>query len=203
MPKAVFVGVYLQRDFIESDGALPVPGADGVVQAAVRLVTHARQHQIPVVFVQDLHAEDDPSFEAFPPHCVEGTEGAALHPALEADDAPVVPEHYVPDQSPDGIHVVPSRIHRTVLFDNLNADRLLGTAGLERDDSREYVVFGLPIDVGLRGVVQQLLARGCTTIVVSDGVAALDPSRASSHLAAMAGAGAHFLTVEGVTRRYP
>ncbi len=203
MPKAVFVGVYLQRDYIDEGGALPVPGADGVLRGAVRLLSHAREHDLPVVLVQDLHAEDDPSFEAFPPHCVEGTEGAQIHPALEADDASAVPEDYAADLSLSGIHRLPSRAHRTVLFDNLNADHLLGTAGLERDEATEYVVFGLPIDVGVRGVVQQLLARRCTTIVVSDAVAALDPNRASSHLAAMAGAGAHFLTIEGVTGRYP
>ncbi len=202
MANAVFIGVYLQRDWADPEGAVPVPGAPLVVKAAVRLLSHARERGIPTFLVQDLHAEDDASFEAFPPHCVEDTAGAALHPALETRAAAIVPETHAPDFEVQAVNIVPSRSHRHVLFDNLNADRLLGSAGLEVDEEREYVVFGLPIDVGVRGVVQQLRARGRPTIVVSDGVAALDPARASSHLAAMAGVGAHFLTVDGVLQRY-
>jgi nicotinamidase/pyrazinamidase len=76
--------VDVQNDFCPG-GALPVPDGDAVVEPINRLI-----EQLPVVVAtRDWHPRDHNSFREqggpWPPHCIQGTPGAQLHPALEAD----------------------------------------------------------------------------------------------------------------------
>ena len=74
-----------QRDFTPPDGALPVPDGDAIVG---RLNALARDNRFDlVVATRDWHPADHPSFRdqggTWPEHCVQGTPGAELHPALD------------------------------------------------------------------------------------------------------------------------
>ena len=80
--------VDVQHDFLPG-GALAVPDGDAVIAA---LVAAAPTVDL-VVASRDAHPADHCSFAAqggiWPPHCVEGTHGAELHPAecvLDVDD---------------------------------------------------------------------------------------------------------------------
>lgn len=75
--------VDVQNDFC-SGGALAVPDGDAVVEPINRLI-----EQFPVVVAtRDWHPANHASFREYggpwPPHCVQGTEGAQLHPGLAA-----------------------------------------------------------------------------------------------------------------------
>lgn len=76
--------VDVQNDFC-SGGALAVPDGDAVVEPINRLMDEVGF----VVATRDWHPPDHGSFQAqggpWPPHCVQGTPGAELHPALHAD----------------------------------------------------------------------------------------------------------------------
>jgi nicotinamidase/pyrazinamidase len=78
--------VDVQNDFCPG-GALAVPDGDAVVADVNRL---AREADF-VVATRDWHPEDHGSFAerggTWPPHCVQGTPGAELHPELE--EAPI------------------------------------------------------------------------------------------------------------------
>lgn len=77
MPGKALVVIDMLRDFVDADGKLSIgPSAAGVVQAIARKVEEARREGWPVIYVCDRHAEDDPEFAMFPPHCVAGTPGA-------------------------------------------------------------------------------------------------------------------------------
>lgn len=81
--------VDVQNDFCPG-GALAVPGGDAVVEPINRLMT-----KIPfTVATRDWHPRDHGSFaEAggpWPPHCVQDTGGAQLHPKLDASAIDVV-----------------------------------------------------------------------------------------------------------------
>ena len=70
-----------QNDFT-SGGALAVPGGDEIAQPVKRLAS-----QFDHVFAtRDWHPPDHASFETeggpWPVHCVQGTHGAELHPAM-------------------------------------------------------------------------------------------------------------------------
>lgn len=199
MRRAVFIGVDLQRDFIEAEGALPVPGADKVLQAALRLKKHAAEREIPLILTQDTHGDDAPVFEAFPPHCVLGTPGHDMAPTLEISSYQQVanaPLSSIEVTAGEPL-VVHSPDHRRGMFGNMNGDKVISAA-----DAEEHVIFGLPLEIGVRALSMGLCVRKKTTIVVTDGIAHLDAERAAFHLAAMAGVGCHFLPVEAVLKRY-
>jgi nicotinamidase-related amidase len=199
MRRAVFIGIDLQRDFTDPEAAVLVPGADAAVAAARRLVAHAQQREIPLILTQDTHGDDDPVFEAFPPHAVQGTPGHDLLPDLGVSSYQQVPDQPLAsfELRPGEPVVLQTSDHRRGLFQNLNADKVLAAI-----DAEEHVIFGLPVEIGVRAAGLGLCTRGKTTILVSDALASLDPKRSAFHLAALAGSGCRFLTVEGILQRY-
>ncbi len=90
MARALVV-VDFQNDFTPG-GALGVAGGDDI---AGRVDSLARSGDFDlVVATRDWHPADHSSFAAqggrWPPHCVQGTPGAALHPALDRSLVDVV-----------------------------------------------------------------------------------------------------------------
>lgn len=61
---------------------LEVPRARDIVPAIVRRLDEARAEGVPVVYVLDRHAPDDPELEEWTSHAVEGTPGAEVWPPL-------------------------------------------------------------------------------------------------------------------------
>ena len=78
--KTVFFDIDTQIDFLYPAGALYVPGAERIVPAIARLNRYAAAHGFPVVSDMDAHAENDPEFRVWPPHCVAGTPGRPSRP---------------------------------------------------------------------------------------------------------------------------
>ncbi len=80
-----FVLVDAQVDFFPG-GALPVPGGDAILPAVNAALAAAARCGVEVVASRDWHPPDHGSFTTrggpWPPHCVRGTAGAELHPAL-------------------------------------------------------------------------------------------------------------------------
>jgi len=101
----VLIIVDVQNDFCPG-GALAVPHGDAIVPAVNRLAAQFAH----VVLTQDWHPRGHSSFASshpgkqpfeaielaygqqilWPDHCVQGTQGAALHPALEVPHAELV-----------------------------------------------------------------------------------------------------------------
>jgi nicotinamidase-related amidase len=71
------------NDFVREDGALPVPGANKLIEPINKLIGEFRERKEPIIFVQDSHDEDDREFKAWPKHAVEGTEGAEVIKELD------------------------------------------------------------------------------------------------------------------------
>jgi len=105
MANEVLIVVDMQNDFCEG-GALGIAGANAIVPAVNRLIDR-HDH---VVLTQDWHPAGHASFASsyvdaapfssvkfpygpqtlWPDHCVQGTEGAAFHPGLDATKAELV-----------------------------------------------------------------------------------------------------------------
>jgi nicotinamidase-related amidase len=84
MARALVI-VDFQNDFTPPSGSLAVPGGDAI---AGRVDQLARSGGFDlVVATRDWHPADHGSFAAqggpWPEHCVQGTEGAELHPGLD------------------------------------------------------------------------------------------------------------------------
>ena len=65
----VFVDVDTQRDFLDPDGALFIAGSGAIRPNLARLTRFARAQGIPILATACAHAEGDPEFAVFPPHC--------------------------------------------------------------------------------------------------------------------------------------
>jgi nicotinamidase/pyrazinamidase len=77
--------VDVQNDFC-AGGALAVPDGDAVIPVLNDWIAAAAATGAPVFASRDWHPANHVSFQAqggpWPPHCVQGTQGAAFHPEL-------------------------------------------------------------------------------------------------------------------------
>ncbi|MHA1222652.1 MAG: cysteine hydrolase family protein, partial [Candidatus Heimdallarchaeaceae archaeon] len=81
--KIVFWDVDTQRDFIEPNGKLYVPGAELLKENLGKLTQHARLQNIRILGSVDYHSDTDPEIdkenpdykETFPPHCLQNDPG--------------------------------------------------------------------------------------------------------------------------------
>jgi nicotinamidase/pyrazinamidase len=90
MSRALVV-VDVQNDFTEG-GRLAVAGGSAVAAAITRHVREAGSDYAHVVATRDHHVDPGGHFsptpdflETWPPHCVVGTDGVELHPALDRE----------------------------------------------------------------------------------------------------------------------
>jgi len=87
--------VDMLNDFLDDQGALYCGyEAERIIPTVIEAIEDHLKEDQPVVFLQDTHGENDPEFELFPPHCVEGTWGHQLIPVLvdytKSDNAYVI-----------------------------------------------------------------------------------------------------------------
>lgn len=82
MTRIIFWDEDTQRDFMEPDGKLYVPGAEHIVPNLEKLTRCAREYGVQIVAVMCDHTEADaeissaPDYQTtFPPHCMRGTRG--------------------------------------------------------------------------------------------------------------------------------
>ena len=81
----VFWEVDPQADFMLPGGKLYVPGAERLLPNIRKLTDAARQGRVFLVSHGCYHAQDDPEFQTFPPHCIKGTPGSAFVPEALTD----------------------------------------------------------------------------------------------------------------------
>lgn len=177
--------VDFQNDFM-SGGALEVPDADEIAPLIDRLAADVNC----VVATRDWHPEDHSSFRTqggpWPVHCVQGTPGATLHPAMQqiAIDAVVDVGLGRDDEG----------------FSAFEKSRL---AEILRDqDVKDLYICGVATDYCVRATALGAFEEGFTVTVVTDAVRAIDrrPGDGARALAEMADAGARLATVETLAR---
>ncbi len=83
MKKALLI-IDMLNDFVQPGAPLEVPETRSIVNAIQSQITEARENNVPVIYICDNHAPDDPEFSrmGWPPHAVRGTSGAEVIAAL-------------------------------------------------------------------------------------------------------------------------
>lgn len=90
MSEAVLV-IDMLNDFVRADGALRCGDrVEEIVEPISRRLVQARQYGHTIIYMCDRHRPDDPEFDQFPPHAVEGTEGAEVIEELEPQEGDYV-----------------------------------------------------------------------------------------------------------------
>lgn len=93
MEKAALLVIDVQLDFCPG-GALPVPHGDAVVTVLNRYLSIFSSRGCPIFASRDWHPHDSSHFMGsggkWPPHCVQGSEGADFHPQLALPEETMV-----------------------------------------------------------------------------------------------------------------
>jgi nicotinamidase/pyrazinamidase len=183
MAKALLI-IDFQNDFTPPDGALAVAGGDEIAEPVKRLADHFEH----VFATRDWHPADHSSFETeggpWPVHCVQGTKGAELHPAMRdvEFDAIVDVGAAREDQGYSGF------------------ERSELAALLRERDVTEVAICGLATDYCVRASAIDACREGFDTVVVTDAIRAVDvePGDGDRAIAEMREAGARMVTSEEV-----
>jgi len=178
--------VDVQNDFCPG-GALPVPQGDMVAERLSRTASCFAAAGVAVVASQDWHPAVTSHFKAYggtwPPHCVQGTSGAAFHPALILPATTVVISKGVHPDS-DSYSAFDGRTAEgSSLDDILSALKI-----------RILYVGGLATDYCVRSSVLDALHAGYEVTLLVDAIAGVDLHQGDSEkaLEEMLAAGATF-----------
>ncbi|MGH2427928.1 MAG: isochorismatase family protein [Candidatus Limnocylindria bacterium] len=170
-PRAALLIVDVQNDFADPSGGLAVPGGADIIGRLNDEIGAAREAGALVVLTKDWHPESTPHFAkdggVWPVHCVAGTWGAGLHPALEAPpDAPIVRKGSNGEDGYSGF---------TMRDPISGEERPTDLEALLRDrDIQQVVVCGLATDYCVKATALDAGRLGFATTVLGDAVAAVD-----------------------------
>jgi nicotinamidase/pyrazinamidase len=158
MARALLI-IDFQNDFT-AGGALEVPDGDAIAPRVNELIASGDFDL--VVATRDWHPADHGSFTEqggpWPPHCVQGTPGAELNAALDADrvDA-IVDAGYRPD------------LEGYSGFEETNLEQLLREHAID-----EVTVVGLATDYCVRETAADALRQGLRVTVDREGIRGID-----------------------------
>jgi nicotinamidase/pyrazinamidase len=158
MSRALLI-IDFQNDFTEG-GALAVPDGDAIAPRVNELVESGDFDL--VVATRDWHPADHGSFKEqggpWPPHCVQGTPGAELHPSLPRDAVDVVINAgYEP------------HLEGYSGFEETNLEEVLREREID-----EVTVVGLATDYCVKHTAADALAEGFRVTVDRDGIRGID-----------------------------
>jgi len=191
--KTVFFDVDTQIDFLYPTGALYVPGAEKVVEQIAMLNRFAGAHGIPLVSTMDAHSEDDPEFNAWPPHCVVATTGQQKPEATLLSKRVTIPNTRV-TMNMDAQQILLEK-QTFDCFTNVNLAGLLERFGAER-----YVVYGVVTEICVKLAAFGLLKTGKRVELVTDAVRSLKDAASAEMTAAFLADGGVLTTVSVATR---
>ena len=190
----VFFDVDTQVDFLLPVGSLYVPGAEKIIPALARLYDLARTRGIPVIASADAHAEQDPEFRDWPPHCIEGTLGQKKVAETLLPGAVSIPNRN--GQLPDAWQKAPQVIVEKQTLD------VFATATVEvvlaEWPARVYRVFGVVTEYCVRMAALGLLRGGRSVEVVTDATAWLKPEDGQRALDEIVAAGGRLTTSQAL-----
>ncbi len=182
--RAALIVVDVQNDFCPG-GALPVPEGDKVVPLLNDYIETFLREGAPIYLTQDWHPADHISFKerggVWPPHCVQGTEGAAFHPGLALpEQGVIVPKGSSPNED---------------AYSGFQGTGL--AARLKRQGIRRLFIGGLATDYCVKETVLDALREGFETVLLEDASRGVEvkPGDTQRALSEMEQAGAHTVRI--------
>lgn len=182
-PGDALILVDVQHDFLPG-GALGVPEGDEVIPVLNGWIAAAEQAGVPIYASRDWHPANHVSFQAqggpWPPHCVQNTHGAEIHPDLHLPPGtPIISKATDPGEES---------------YSDFDGTDL--ALRLHQEGVRRLWVGGLATDYCVRATVLDGLAEGFDVHVIVPGVRPVDvqPGDGERALHEMAAAGAKLET---------
>ena len=190
----VFFDVDIQLDFLYPAGALYVPGAEQIVPRIAALNRHAAERGIPLISTMDAHAENDPEFRDWPPHCVAGTAGQQKPAATLLEKRAVIPSAPFGHWG-EGAQQILIEKQSVDCFTNPNLAALLDRLGAER-----CVVYGVVTEICVKNAALGLLKSGRRVDVVTDAVRSLDETKCAHFFRELAAEGGRLVTSDQIRK---
>jgi nicotinamidase/pyrazinamidase len=167
MARALLI-IDFQNDFVPG-GALPVPEGDQIAPRVSELLDSGDFDL--VVATRDWHPPDHGSFVAqggpWPPHCVQGTKGAELHPSLDRSRVDfVINAGYEP------------QLEGYSGFEETELERVLRDRGVD-----SLTAVGLATDYCVRATALEALRLGFDVTVDRRGIRGIDVTPGDSERA--------------------
>ena len=200
--QCAFYNVDTQIDFMESYGALYVPGAESIRPILSKITQYAKENNITVVNTCDFHEKDAQEFSdtpdfitTFPPHCVQGRHGFEY---IE-ETAPEAP--YVVYKSQEEVRGEILNCRNIILrknqFDVFKGNYM--TESIVKSTPDIAIVYGVATNFCVHYVVQGLLAQGKKVYVVKDAIKEIKAAKEpQSTLANWKKAGVEILTFQQI-----
>lgn len=190
--KFVLWGVDMQVDFMLPAGKLYVPGAEKLLPNINRLVDAARRDRVFLVSHGCFHTKDDPEFETFPPHCIEGTPGAAYIPEALTTNVLRVPN------KADASIAQDLSAYQQILLEKQTLDIFRSRHAQELLDripgGVQFFVFGVVTEYCVRFAAKGLLDRGRQVSIIEDAIESLNPAEGERATRELKDSGATFIT---------
>lgn len=205
MTQRALLLVDIQNDFC-AGGALAVAGGDSTVDVANALIDWYAARGEPVLASQDWHPAGHGSFASqhnvepfsrgvldglpqtfWPDHCVQGSEGAALHPLLRQK---AITQVFHKGENPQ----IDSY---SAFFDNGHRQQTALDSWLREHQVNELIILGLATDYCVRFTVLDALELGYQVNVITDGCRGvnLQPQDSAQAFMQMAASGATLYTL--------
>jgi nicotinamidase/pyrazinamidase len=190
----IFWEVDTQKDFMLPGGKLYVPGAEKLLPNIRKLTQAARDGRVFLVSHGCFHTADDPEFQTFAPHCVNGSVGAEYIPEALADTVFRVPNESSATLPPDPFQYQQILLEKQTLdiFETRHVDALLKL--LPRD--AHFAVFGVVTEYCVAFATKGLLKRGRRVSVVKDAIETLKPEDGEKTIEELTRLGANFITTD-------
>lgn len=194
----IFFDVDTQRDFMNSTGALYVPDAESILSNIERLLRVAGDRKVTTISSRCAHEPDDPEFEIFPPHCINGSPGAERIFA----DLPALPRREIAvDAAADPQAQIQTATHYVVkkrVFDLFSNQWLEGLRRRGDFKGESCAVFGVATDYCVRACALGLAEAGAHVLLVEDAIRGVADETTSRTIDEMRAAGVEFTMTDEV-----
>ena len=172
-----FFDIDTQRDFMEPDGKLYVPGSEKILELLDRITLYAIYNGYQILGSVDKHSPFDEELAEFPEHCMDGYTGQQKVPFTTVRNSLFIEDAFYIDFILDkmlskkytGIYMEKST---TDIFTNRHADTVLKALNIT-----DAIVYGVVAEICVHKAVQGLLDRDIRVIVVEDAVIPLDAGK--------------------------
>jgi nicotinamidase/pyrazinamidase len=151
--RPVLVVLDMIQDHLTPGGPVEVPRASLIIPALKSRIAAERARRTPIIFVCDSHSPDDPDFDEWPVHAVEGSAGADVWPELGPE-----PED----------HIVRKPTYSAFTRSRLGA--LLADLGAD-----EIILTGCATEMGLSVTATDALQRGFVVTIPPECQAGVNP----------------------------
>jgi len=193
MKNLIFYDVDTQKDFMAKSGALYIPHSEDIIKNLERLTAYAFYSGIQVFGSVDRHFPNDHELKTFPPHCMDGTDGAGKVVQTTIPDSAFIENRPQSDRELKLKMSSPAvyfEKQETDVFSNAYAGRLSGFSAA--------VVYGVATDYCVKDVVLGMRSRGIDVLVVEDAIKGVSEESSRKAIDDMKYAGAIFVSTSEI-----